>query len=70
MGGKGGGGGGSVLEETLSELVGVLERASLKMNFIQVRNVHCNFIRLDIKGGMLRPCGPFKHVKTFFVDKM
>lgn len=42
-----GGGGGSILEETLSELVGVLEleRASLKMNFIQVRNVHCNFIR-------------------------
>lgn len=39
------GGGGSELEETLSELVGVLERASLKMNFIQVRNVHCNFVR-------------------------
>ena len=41
------GGGGSILEETLSELVGVLEleRASLKMNFVQVRNVHCNFIR-------------------------
>ena len=52
-GGEGGwreggrGGGGSILQETLSELVGVLEleRASLKMNFIQVRNVHCNFIR-------------------------
>lgn len=45
--GGGEGGGGSILEETLSELVGVLEleRASLKMNFIQVRNVHCNFIR-------------------------
>ena len=28
------------------------------------------FRRLDIKGGMLRPCGPFKHVKKFFVDKM
>ena len=35
------------MQEALCELVGVLEleRASLKMNFIQVRNVHCNFIR-------------------------